>query len=107
LTFVRDSRRSHLSLQERELELKDNIFIIHQNSNHNYENFIGGSYQVGSGRVFGHFRFRVVLGRVGSGIRSFSVGSFRVSGRVSDHLIFGRIRSGRVLGHLVFGHFRF
>jgi hypothetical protein len=54
-----------------------------------------------SGRVLGHlvsghFRFWVVLGRVGSGIGSSSVGSFRVS---------GRIRSGRVSDYLISDHF--
>jgi hypothetical protein len=82
---VRDPRRSRLSLQEHELEPKDNIFIIHPN-------FIVGSYQVESGRisghlVSGHFGFQVVSGQVGSGIGSFSVGSFR---------ILGRLRSGQV-----------
>jgi hypothetical protein len=66
---VWDLRRSRLSLQERELEPVDNIFIIHPNSNHNYKNFTVGSYQVGSG------------------IGSFSIESFRIS---------GRIKSGRV-----------
>jgi hypothetical protein len=93
---VRDPQRSHLSLQERELEPEDNIVIIHPNSNHNYENFIVGSYQVGSGfgsyqvrsgRISGHlasdhFGFRVISGQVKSGIRSSSVELFRVSGRI-------------------------
>jgi hypothetical protein len=105
---MRDARRSRLSLQERELETEDNIFIIHPNFNHNYENFtIGsgrvlghlvsdhfgfrvefrvisgfGSYQVGSSQVSGHFAFRVVSGRVGSGIGSSIVRSFRISGRI-------------------------
>jgi hypothetical protein len=68
-------------------ESGDNIFVIHQSSNHDYENFTIGSYQVESGRVSGHlvsgqFRFRVVSSRVGSSIESYSVGSFRVSGRI-------------------------
>jgi hypothetical protein len=60
-----------MSLQERELEHGNNVFIIHPNSNHNYKNFTVRSYQVGSGRV-----------RVGSGIGLSSIGSFRVSGWV-------------------------
>jgi hypothetical protein len=46
----------------------------------------------------GHFGFQVVSGRVGSVIRSSSVGLFWVSGRVG---------SGRLSGHLVLSHFRF
>jgi hypothetical protein len=45
--------------------------------------------------VLGHLRFRVISDRVGSGIRSSSIGSFRVS---------GRIRSGRV-GYRVISDF--
>jgi hypothetical protein len=61
---------SRLSLQERELEPENNVFIIHSRSNHNYENFTIGSYQVGSSRVSGHlvsghFGSWVVSGRVG------------------------------------------
>jgi hypothetical protein len=37
-----------MSLQKCELEPGDNIFIIHLSSNHNYENFTVGSYQIGS-----------------------------------------------------------
>jgi hypothetical protein len=48
--------------------------------------------------VSGHFIFRVISGRVGSVIWSFSVGSFR---------IFGRIRSSRLSSHLVSSHFGF
>jgi hypothetical protein len=46
----------------------------------------------------GNFGFQVVSGRVGSDIRSSSVESFRV---------YGRIRSGQVLSYLVLGHFEF
>jgi hypothetical protein len=35
-----------MNLKDRELEPEDNIFIIHPNSNHNYDNFTVGSYQV-------------------------------------------------------------
>jgi hypothetical protein len=108
LTFARDPKRSRLCLQERELEPGDNAFIIHSRSNHNYENFTVGSYQVGSGigsgigsgrvsghLVSGHFGSWVVSGWVGSGIGSSSVRSFRVSGRVSGHFR-SRVVSGRV-----------
>jgi riboflavin synthase alpha subunit len=61
------------------------------------------SGRVGSGWVLGHlvsghFRFHVVLSRVGSVIGLSSVESFR---------ILDRIRSGRLSGHLVLGHFEF
>jgi hypothetical protein len=48
--------------------------------------------------VSGHFGLRVVLGRVGSGIESSSVGSFRVSGsyQVGSFQVSGHIKSGRV-----------
>jgi hypothetical protein len=55
--------------------------------------------------VSGHFGFRVVLGRVGSDIRSSSIGSFRVSGRIRSSIgsssvgsfqVSDRIRSCRV-----------
>jgi hypothetical protein len=68
-----------LSLQERELELEpeDNIFIIHSNSNHNYENFT-----VRSSRVFGY----LVSGRIRSGRVRYRVilgfGSYQVRYRV-------------------------
>jgi hypothetical protein len=48
--------------------------------------------------VSGHFGFRVISGRVGSGIRSFSVGSFRV------RVVSNRVRSG--IGSSSFGSFR-
>jgi hypothetical protein len=120
LIFARDPQRSHLSPQECELELGDNIFIIHPSSNHNYKNFTVGSYQVKSGQVSGylvsgHFGYRVISGQVGSGIESSSVGSFHIlrrirSGpRVSSHLISGHfsfwVVSGRVSDHLVLDHF--
>jgi hypothetical protein len=54
LTFARNPWRSRLSLQERELEPGDNIFIIHLKSNYNYENFTIRSYQVESGQLSGH-----------------------------------------------------
>jgi hypothetical protein len=46
-----------------------------------------GSYQVGLGRVsghlvLGHFGFWIVSGRVGSGIRLFSVELFRIMNRI-------------------------
>jgi hypothetical protein len=114
---VRNPRRSRLSLQERELESKDNIFIIHPNSNHNYEKFIVGLYQVESGQVLGHlvsghFGFRVVSGRVGLGIGSFSIGSFRVSGhirsgRVGYRIVSDQVRSDRVSDRSVSSYFRF
>jgi hypothetical protein len=69
LTFARDLRRSRLRLQERELESEDIIFIIHPNSNYNYQNFTIGLYHIGSGRVSGHlvsghFEFRIISDRV-------------------------------------------
>jgi hypothetical protein len=78
------------------LESGDNVFIIHQNSNHDYENFTVGSYQVGSGRVSDHlvsgqFGFWVVSSRVGSSIGSSSAGSFRVSGRIRSGWIGYRV----------------
>jgi hypothetical protein len=98
LTFARNPSRSRLSLQEREL----NVFIILSRSNHNYENFTVGSYQIGLGRISGHlasghFGSWIVSGRVRSGIRSSSVMPFWVS---------GRIMSGRV-GYRVISGFRF
>jgi hypothetical protein len=70
---VWDPRRSHLSLQERELEREDNIFIIHPNSNHNYENFTVRLYQVGSG------------------IESSIVESFRDLGRIRSSQVGDRV----------------
>jgi hypothetical protein len=72
-----------MSIQKR--EPGDNVFIIHSRSNHNYENFIVGSYQVRSGWVSGHL----------------------VSGHFGSRIILGRVRSGRVSSHLVPGHFGF
>jgi hypothetical protein len=91
LIFIRDPERSRLSLQERELEPGDNIFIIYSRSNHNYENFTVGSYHVGSGRISGHFESRVVSGRVSGHLVSGHFGSQIGSSRVSGHLVSGRI----------------
>jgi hypothetical protein len=112
LTFVRNPHRSCLSLQEREPENEDNIFIIYQISIHDYKKIIVRSYQVGSGQVLGYlvssnFEFRVISGRVESGIRLSSVGSFWISGCITSGRVSGRIRSGRVSDHLVLGHFGF
>jgi hypothetical protein len=120
LTFTRDPQRSRLSLQERELESEDNIFIIHPSYNHNFENFTVGSYQIGfgsgimsssvgsfwivssrSGRisghlVSGHFGFRIVSSWVGSGIESSIIGLFRILNRI-----------GSGIGYLVLCHFVF
>jgi hypothetical protein len=89
---------SRLNLQEHELELGDNIFIIYLRSNHNYENFTVGSYQVGLGRVSGHlvsghFGYRVVSSQVGLGIGSSSVRSFQVSSRIRSGQIRYRVIS--------------
>jgi hypothetical protein len=40
--------------------------------------------------VLGHFRFRVVSGRVGSGIRSFNIGLFRVMNHIRTEQV-GRV----------------
>jgi hypothetical protein len=59
--------------------------------------------------VSGYFGFRVVSGRVGSGIGSSSIESFQISGRIRSGIgsssvgsfrVSGHIRSGRV-GHRV------
>jgi hypothetical protein len=110
---------SRLSLQERELEPENNIFIINSSSNTITKTFTIGLYQVGLGWVSGHFGFWVVSGRVGyrviqcrviSGYGSYQVGSGRVLGHlVSGHFGFLVVsgQSGRVSGHLVLGHFGF
>jgi hypothetical protein len=111
LIFIRDPQRSCLSLQERELEHGDNIFIIYSRSNHNYENFTVESYHVGSGRISGHFESRVVSGRVSSHLVSGHFGSRVGSSRVSGHLVSGhfgfQVVSGRVSGRLLLDHFGF
>jgi hypothetical protein len=87
---------SRLSLQERELESENNIFIINSSSNTITKILLSGCIR--SGRV----RYRVISGfgsyQVGSSIGSSSVGSFRVT---------GRIRSGRVSDRSVSDYFRF
>jgi hypothetical protein len=80
----------------------------------------GWSGEFGSGRASsGQFDLVKLsghgFGRVGSGIRSSSVGSYQVgSGRLLGHLVSGHFGfwvvsgwSGRLSGHLVLGYFGF
>jgi hypothetical protein len=98
--------------------LGDNVFIIYSRFNHNYENFTIG---VISGRIGSDIRSSsvgsfLVLDHIRSGIRSFSVWSFRVSGRIRSGQVGYQVISGfesyqvglgRVSDYLVFGHFGF
>jgi hypothetical protein len=45
--------------------------------------------------VLGHFRFRIISGRVGSDIGSFSVGLFRVLSRIGSGRV-GRVSRVRL-----------
>jgi hypothetical protein len=116
LTSTRNTLRSRLSLKERELEHKDNLFIIHPNSIHNYKKITVRSYQVRSSRVLGHlvsghFGFRGVsyrvLGHLVLGRFGFRVGSYQVGSGIGSFRVLNHIRSGRVLSHLMLGHFGF
>jgi hypothetical protein len=80
-----------------------------------------GSYQVGWGRLSGHFEFLSLSSHVRSVIGSYSVESFLVSGyirlgQVGYRVIYYwfilgfesyQIGSGRLSGHLVSDHFGF